>query len=160
MKCLSLWQPWATLMAIGAKRIETRSWETLYRGPLAIHAAKKWNRELEDMCHTEPFRRVLMAERPNAGGMFHDEDALKAILPFGAIVAVVRLVDCAYIEPRTTPIERDERAFGDYTHGRFAWQTTGLRKLAEPIPFRGAQGLFDIPDDLIPTEEAATAAKE
>jgi len=25
IKCLSLWQPWATLMAIGAKRIETRS---------------------------------------------------------------------------------------------------------------------------------------
>lgn len=32
MKALSLTQPWATLMAIGAKRIETRSWGAAYRG--------------------------------------------------------------------------------------------------------------------------------
>lgn len=40
MKLLSLWEPWATLMAIGAKRIETRSWSTPYRGWLAIHASE------------------------------------------------------------------------------------------------------------------------
>ena len=39
MKVLTLTQPWATLVAIGAKRIETRSWATKYRGPLLIHAA-------------------------------------------------------------------------------------------------------------------------
>lgn len=31
MKAISLWQPWASLMAVGAKRYETRSWGTLYR---------------------------------------------------------------------------------------------------------------------------------
>ena len=40
MKALTLYQPWATLVAIGAKKIETRSWSTPYRGPLAIHAGK------------------------------------------------------------------------------------------------------------------------
>lgn len=40
MKALSLWQPWATLIAIGAKQYETRGWSTPYRGPLIIHAAK------------------------------------------------------------------------------------------------------------------------
>ena len=40
MKAITLTQPWATLVAIGAKRIETRSWRTFYRGPLAIHAGK------------------------------------------------------------------------------------------------------------------------
>lgn len=38
MKAITLMQPWATLVAIGAKRLETRSWSTNYRGPLAIHA--------------------------------------------------------------------------------------------------------------------------
>lgn len=38
---LSLWQPWATLVALGVKTIETRSWSTHYRGPLAIHAAAR-----------------------------------------------------------------------------------------------------------------------
>lgn len=39
MKALTLWQPWASLVALGVKTIETRSWSTGYRGPLAIHAA-------------------------------------------------------------------------------------------------------------------------
>jgi hypothetical protein len=42
IKCISLWQPWASLVAVGAKRIETRGWATAYRGRLGIHAAKRW----------------------------------------------------------------------------------------------------------------------
>lgn len=38
MKALTLHQPWASLVALGVKTIETRSWGTSYRGPLAIHA--------------------------------------------------------------------------------------------------------------------------
>lgn len=52
MRCLTLTQPWATLVAIGAKRIETRSWSTSYRGPLAIHAGKKWTREDRELLDT------------------------------------------------------------------------------------------------------------
>jgi hypothetical protein len=40
MRALTLHQPWASLVALGAKAIETRSWPTSHRGPLAIHAAK------------------------------------------------------------------------------------------------------------------------
>lgn len=39
---LTLWQPWASLVAWEEKRIETRSWSTSYRGPLVIHAAKRF----------------------------------------------------------------------------------------------------------------------
>ena len=42
MKALSVTQPWATLIATGQKQIETRSWGTRYRGPLYIHAAKRF----------------------------------------------------------------------------------------------------------------------
>lgn len=41
MKVLTLHQPWASLVALGVKTIETRSWSTKYRGPLAIHAAAR-----------------------------------------------------------------------------------------------------------------------
>jgi hypothetical protein len=37
---LFLTEPWASLVALGEKRTETRSRHTPYRGPLAIHAAK------------------------------------------------------------------------------------------------------------------------
>ncbi|TRU31740.1 MAG: ASCH domain-containing protein [Microcystis aeruginosa Ma_QC_B_20070730_S2] len=41
MKAISLWQPWASLVANGLKLYETRGWPTKYRGVLAIHAAKR-----------------------------------------------------------------------------------------------------------------------
>ena len=49
MKALSLWQPWASLIAAGVKKVETRHWPTAYRGPIAIHAAKR----LESDCGEE-----------------------------------------------------------------------------------------------------------
>lgn len=45
MKAITIIQPWATLIAIGAKRFETRSWATTHRGPIAIHAGKKIDRD-------------------------------------------------------------------------------------------------------------------
>lgn len=59
MKALSLTQPWATLVAIGAKRLETRSWSTTYRGPLAIHAAKRFPRNCQELVLHEPFASAL-----------------------------------------------------------------------------------------------------
>ena len=38
MKALTIQQPWASVITMGVKTIETRSWSTKYRGPLAIHA--------------------------------------------------------------------------------------------------------------------------
>jgi hypothetical protein len=39
MRCLSVRQPWAELIASGRKTLEIRSWTTRYRGPLVICAA-------------------------------------------------------------------------------------------------------------------------
>jgi activating signal cointegrator 1 len=146
MKCLSLWQPWATLMEIGAKRNETRSWETLHRGPLAIHAAKKWTRELSTIACAGPFSAALLRQ----DDVLYISEALRRI-PFGCILCVVDLIDCVRITATNAPAG-DEYAFGDYTPGRFMWHTANLRRLPTPIPYRGAQGLFEIPDDLLNTD--------
>lgn len=159
MKALSLWQPWATLVAIGAKQCETRSWETLYRGPIAIHAAKKWSRDLIDICRTEPFRSVIEPMRPNMGGAFYFDDALPMILPRGVIVATAYLVQCVRIDASTTPSDPTERAFGDYTPGRFRWNLENIQPLSEPIPFVGRQGLFDIPDSILQSNPNAEGAE-
>lgn len=63
---ISLWQPWASLMASGHKSIETRSWSTHLRGLVAIHAAKRWTLELATLLLDERFRRALA--RPSIGG--------------------------------------------------------------------------------------------
>lgn len=144
MKALSLWQPWGTLMELEAKRNETRSWGTSYRGPLAIHAAKKWNGDLSKLCWREPFWAALRDHLP---------------LPLGHILCVVDLFDCVQINAgNAPPPDSDERAFGDYTPGRFMWRTRNCVRLAKPIPFCGAQGFFEVPDSLFPLDLPAVVA--
>lgn len=140
MKLLSLHEPFATLMAIGAKRIETRSWSTGYRGWLAIHASKGGlgKRELAD-CLAEPEFAAALNGTP---------------LSPGCIVAVVRLEECLPTSPKgcLSSIFEDypdldtpqEREFGDYHEGRWGWVTTDLFRLARPVPFRAKQGLVDL----------------
>lgn len=48
MKAITVWQPWASLLASGRKKYETRSWATSYRSPIAIHAAKRPVRQTID----------------------------------------------------------------------------------------------------------------
>ncbi len=141
MKTLSLWQPWATLIAIEAKRFETRSWSTKHRGLLAIHAAKKWDRVLQEYCEMEPFRMVLQAND-------HGKDGVHP-LPLGAIVAIVKLADVQRVETVRSLLNPNEKAFGNYSDGRYAWKLELVKRLEKPIPINGAQGLFDVADDLI-----------
>lgn len=158
MKALTLTQPWATLIAIGAKQIETRSWATHHRGPLAIHAAAG----LASIGGKTGLHKIVR-NRPFCDVMFDPLDCTDSLqvcarLPMGAIVATCDLVSC-------TPIHRDsdawgiisatrdrqqewrltdqERAFGDYTPGRYAWLLANVRPLPTPIPAKGALSLWD-----------------
>ncbi len=57
MKALSLLQPWVTLVILGVKQIETRSWSTAYRGPLLIHASR--GKAGEILAHEPPFKKHI-----------------------------------------------------------------------------------------------------
>ena len=134
MRCISLWQPWASAVALGLKRIETRHWSTNYTGKLAIHAAKRWTGD----------------ERDTAAMFAGLYDLRLAAPPLGAIVATARLVRCDRSEDiLRRGIGKMEEALGNYGPGRFGWILDDITMLAEPVPFRGMQGLFDVPDDLI-----------
>lgn len=151
MKCLSLWQPWATLMEMGGKRIETRSWATLYRGPVLIHAAKRWNRELRGLCGVGDFVEVLGRISGEVPDLMRLDPVTRTSrrMPLGEIIAVGQLVDCQPVETMHRPEEGTrERAFGDYRPGRFAWMFGRVCGLSSPIPWRGMQGLFEVPDEV------------
>jgi hypothetical protein len=156
VKALSLWQPWATLVAVCAKRFETRGWSTAYRGPLAIHAAKKWDRDLAADAAEEPFRSALMlagveftASTPTTwihAASYRYSDGL----PFGGIVALAELVDVYPTADARFEHEIDahaaphERAFGNYEPRRFAWKLANVRRLADPVLCRGYQALWTL----------------
>jgi activating signal cointegrator 1 len=144
VKGLTLWQPWASLVALGAKQYETRSWGTTYRGWLAIHAARHWTAEQRTLCAAEPYRTALAAEYPRGC-----EE-----LPRGAILAVVRLVACGPAEALLAElgageIGAQELAFGTWGQGRYAWALRDWRRLPQPIPWRGLQGLWTAERELV-----------
>lgn len=124
MKALSLYQPWASLMAVGAKKIETRSWSTPYRGLIAIHAAQKWDRDLRDQCMGSPFYERLFGDG-------HFENSTK--LPRGGFVAVGKLRHCLSTtrDAKFIPsMDADEFRFGDYSPRRFMWVFDEIRRSA------------------------------
>jgi len=137
MKALTLTQPWATLVAIGAKRIETRSWKTSYRGPLAIHAAKEFPKEArkfttQPVCY-ESMRRIARMEMRANGWRAY---------PLGCIIATCRLTNVLPVVS-LEPLSELERAFGDYSPGRFAWILQDVKPLPQPVPMKGALGLWE-----------------
>lgn len=138
MKVISVIQPWATLIALGEKVFETRSWATKHRGELAIHSSKKVDKET---CRQEPFRSIL------AKHGYTEKN-----LPVGMILATCQLVDCfKVVEDEGVQARLDteyivmgnEYEFGDYEEGRFAWQLDNVQALAEPIPAKGQLNLWN-----------------
>jgi len=121
MKVLSVRQPWAWLIMQAGKDIENRSWATNYRGPLAIHAARRY----DDM----PSVHTALRRMCRAGVTVPEPDELT----YGAIIGVVDLVDC--VQGIKSPW-----AFKGHWH----WVLENPRPV-EPIPLRGQLGLFDLP---------------
>ncbi|MEI8195002.1 MAG: ASCH domain-containing protein [Phycisphaerae bacterium] len=148
MKCLSLWQPWASLVVHGFKHVETRSWETSYRGPLLIHASAKFDRPSMDLIATPIFEAAFVQVGVNYANC---DD-----LPFGAIIGVVDLIKCVPVammdvvefagQPALTERERE---FGDFSPGRFCWLLGKYRFFLNPIEYCGHQRIFNVPDEVV-----------
>lgn len=150
MKAIPVWQQWASLIAIGAKRVETRHYPAppeLVGQRIAIHATL--TRDHLAFADSGPFRRRLEEAR--------DEGRLALVdgqLPLGAIVATVVVDRCRRMTRESiaelTQRDPDERAFGYYGPDRFAWVLRDLEALTTPAPARGDRGIyFEIPDELV-----------
>ncbi|CAB3754499.1 hypothetical protein [Paraburkholderia humisilvae] len=149
MKAISIWQPHASLLLVGPKRYETRGWRlprTIVGTRVAIHAAKA-TRDLIELAEyvsgrsegalaEEAFDRYLRAMLA-AGFRTAGE------MPRGCIIGSV-------VFKESVPSDQvvDHGHFGDFSAGRFAWRADQPRLLPEPVPFRGMQGFFDVPDEL------------
>lgn len=137
MKCLSVWQPWASLIISGHKRIETRSWlppHSIHGKRIAIAATKTVRRE----------QRLALAEETFQ--LHYSATGLPPVgqLPMGCILGTVviegwRKIDNILLED----LDMQEEAFGIYGPGRYAWFLRDPEPLPQPIPVRGGQGLWN-----------------
>lgn len=153
MKAITLTQPWATAVALGAKRIETRSWGTRYRGPLAIHAAKGFR--VGELIHQGCCWGWCGVLRPT-GYKMGGGPTLDKILPFGAVIGTCRLVDCRPTGSFTvdelhtkrrpegeesTLYDWTEKYLGDFSPGRWGWVLEEATAMA-PVRCAGARGIW------------------
>lgn len=140
MRALTLWQPWATLIALGQKQYETRCWTTKYRGPLAIHAAAKTPAFLGASRHTDRFLLEL-ADVLNVG--IDKVAGVVAKLPTSSVLCVVNLGTPEHTENVREILCQRELIFGNYEDGRYAWPLEMLDKLTQPIPAKGNRLLWE-----------------
>lgn len=140
VKAITLYQPWASLIILGAKRFETRSWGSEYSGLLVIHAGKT----LEVNTGDPRFMSHLYASGIT--------DYRK--LPLSAAVGVVWKGKCYRGRSVLPHIDEREKTFGNFDgDDRVAWELENPVAFEPPVPMRGRQGLWDwplpLPDDVL-----------
>lgn len=179
IRCLSLWQPWATLLVSGVTSIETRKWKLWHAGPLLIHASRAWKKRTSQLASSEDYRPFLTSIGVNfdiKGG------ARKAWnLPRGAIVGMVNMVGCVPTEhitvgapgsvfapmtmslpsgKRGLHISRREYQLGNFGEGRFAIVCEEQVRFGVPIPYRGSTSVFEVPREVVEGEIDFTRRKK
>ncbi|GAB4002328.1 hypothetical protein GCM10028807_60770 [Spirosoma daeguense] len=141
MTVISLYQPYATLVMLGFKLFETRSWDTHYRGKLAIHATATMPDWCRNLCLQDPFQNRLTSH-----GYRSDN------LPLGKILGTVELIDTQrtedWLTEKGSDIENfvywyEQYLYGDYSDGRFVWQFQSPSLFNTPIVAKGSQGLWN-----------------
>lgn len=134
MRAITLQQPWASLLAWGYKVIETRSWSASYRGPIAIHSSAAYPPHCREVALLPEFREPLN---------------IIGFLPLGSFLAIGTLDDCRPCRPTSyDAVGFPECVFGDFTPGRYMLYFKNVRRLATPIPYRGALSLWTVPPEM------------
>ena len=146
MYAITLHQPWASLIALGLKNVETRSWPApsrLVGRRIAVHAGKRLVRRPGDAIERE-LRACLGVD-------------WRVIIPTGAVVATAVLAGMAqveYMDPVTVHAVHDDSTgvgcamgtgrtpidpWGDFSAGRWLWFLDDVEALPDPAPAVGRQ---------------------
>lgn len=136
MKALSLWQPYASAVALKLKKIETRSWRTNFLGEIAICASQKKSATMREFFDTVTGGYTAVSIAFSNEMLIHFDQ-----LPFGAVGDIEFWSD-------SKAVGKVERLFGDYSPGRYGWVLDQVERLRKPVPVIGRQGIFNLPDDV------------
>lgn len=133
MRAITLYEPYCTLVCLGEKCIETRHWSTDYRGRLRNHASKTFPKWCKLLINEEPFFSILKSSLLTRPESFQ----------LGVVKATVDLIDVLPVRNVRDKLTKLERAFGDYSPGRFAWILANPKVLEHPVAAKGALGLWE-----------------
>jgi hypothetical protein len=165
LPALTVKQPWAHMIANLGKLVENRTWETRYRGLLAIHAGaySGWDKNAEtSLVALEAWKR--WAGVPATGEVatpLTRGDAF-SFFSFGAVIAVAEVVgchhsdECMHAEYLVPPGQRTGCSPWA-VRGQWHIELVNVVPLGEPVPCRGKLGLWRLPEDV---EKAVRAQLE
>lgn len=132
MKCVTICNPYPYLILhepLRPKRIENRTWPTSFRGDVLVHAglSVEWMSAAYSFCSGA---RIVLPARE--------------MLAWGAIVGVVRIVDCVSVEVARVRFP----AQGLWISGPWCWVLDRCAAFSRPIKRSGAMGLFNVPVEI------------
>lgn len=159
MKALTLQQPWAFAIFELGKDVENRTWAppaAIIGQRIAIHAGKK-----HDQRGDNALRQML-----RAWDLCRELDELNAMpLQYGSVLGTVEIT--GYARRVKGPIDGNGAeqiqhfpTSKDWSYpsklintpwaasGQYQWGLETPRALLEPIPAKGAQGLWTLPDEI------------
>ena len=124
MKVLTIKQPWASLIMLGLKKYEFRSWKTEYRGELLIHAGKGIDKD----------------------GMERLKKYIPENMPTEKILGKVKLIDCIKTSPecydKVQKENKDIYAKSVFNQD-YAWQMEVIEVYDNPIKVKGKLRLWN-----------------
>lgn len=133
MKALTLWRPWEQAILQGGKLIENRKWPlpTRYLGePIALHAGKTYDKQGARWMADEGLYTPPADTKCQVG--------IVGVVVFDAVVGKGDDVD-----------EPDFTLNDPWYFGPFGWRIKSARALERVVSCRGAQGLWDVPQDIV-----------
>ena len=126
MKVIIVKQPFASLIALGYKEYEFRTWKTKYRGEILIHAGKGVDKEA--------MKRFSY---------------LNLEYPSGCIIAKAIISDCIYVDDHLKTIlrKKDKNVYHGVLKENSSWDGYGFKlehvELIDPIYVNGKLGLWN-----------------
>jgi hypothetical protein len=128
MKCITLWQPWATWIALGWKRIETRThsrFACLKGQRIAIHAGRKWDKWAF-----------------HSAGRWLTDEQMKATtdVPSGVVVCTAYV----YNHIELSPVHSQSALIECKYTKRYGLMLSDVEPLTQPVPARGRQGIWNV----------------
>ena len=142
IRVLTLYQPWATFVINGLKKIETRPKPTSFRGTYLIHAAKKWTIAQERLCYDPFYRECLVS----CGVILNDDSKfLKKQMNLGKALGTVSVSGCVQITfkiLKDMKLTHQEYELGNFNITRWAWFLSNQKVLKNPFDYKGMQGYY------------------
>lgn len=143
MRVLSIKQPWATLIVRGIKRYEARSWQTPFRGQIALHASSGTApRVFEDIDASDVLGSIVCSQ---GWGESADLKPLPRMAVVG-VVDIVRIVPAAQLWDQLSPEDKVLLSSGDeLPPGSFVWELANPVEI-KPVAVLGQLNLWTLPE--------------